>query len=259
VAGLAVGVAVLAGVGTAGAATVVLPPANAKFDYQIGAAYTPPSGVQVVSRDRLASPAPGIYNICYVNAYQTQPDEANWWIAYHNDLLLKNSSGAYVIDSGWDEILLDVSTAAKRTAVANIVNGWIDGCAAKGYKAIEPDNLDSYSRSQGKLSRSNALAYAKLLTAHAHARGLAIAQKNDTSVAASGPGTGFDFAIAEECGRYDECDFFTNAYGNHVIVIEYRSVDFTKACKAWGSQLSVVLRDRLVTAPGSGKYQYNAC
>src|SRR4051794_5544730 len=138
---LVAAVTVGVGLGTTGAqaATYTLPTANAQFDYQIGAAYTPPSGVKVVSRDRNASPAAGIYTICYINAFQVQPDELSWWKANHDDLLLKKN-GKYVIDTGWNENLIDISTAAKRTAVAAIVDGWIDGCAAKHFKAIEPDN-----------------------------------------------------------------------------------------------------------------------
>ncbi|MCL4288166.1 MAG: hypothetical protein KJ006_11045, partial [Thermoleophilia bacterium] len=53
------------------------PPANAGFDYQIGGDYPLPAGVSVVSRDWFSgSPAPDpAYSICYVNAFQTQPDE----------------------------------------------------------------------------------------------------------------------------------------------------------------------------------------
>lgn len=55
-------------------AGVRLPDAGEPFDYQLGGAYTPPTGVRTVVRDRTAAPAPGLYNICYVNAYQAQPD-----------------------------------------------------------------------------------------------------------------------------------------------------------------------------------------
>jgi hypothetical protein len=42
------------------------PPANARFDYQIGGDYGLPSGVRVVSRDWFAGRAPrGTYAICY--------------------------------------------------------------------------------------------------------------------------------------------------------------------------------------------------
>ena len=32
---------------------------------------------------------------------------------------------------------------------------------------------------------------------------------------------GLDFAVAEECGQYDECGDYADAFGNNVIVIEY--------------------------------------
>ena len=118
-----------------GVAGPPLPPANAKWDYEIGPAYTPPSGVTLVSRDREANPAPGLYNICYVNAYQTQPNEVKWWKNHHRNLLLKKADGHFVVDSYWGEILLDISTRAKRHAIADIVNGWMDGCAVDGTAA----------------------------------------------------------------------------------------------------------------------------
>jgi hypothetical protein len=256
---LAVAAVLGLGIGQADAATYTLPPANAKFDYQIGAAYTPPSGVTVVSRDRTATPAAGLYNICYVNVFQTQPDEIAWWQANHDDLLLRDSSGNYVMDGAWGENLIDVSTAAKRTAVASIVNGWIDGCASAGFKAVEPDNIDSYERSKGRLTMADSVALLQLIAPYAHSRGLAIAQKNTTALGTAGRSAGLDFAIAEECGRYKECDYFTSVYGNNVIVIEYSASAFTKACNGFGSTLSIVLRDLNVTAPGSGTYKYNAC
>ena len=252
-------VATVVVVARAEAAAIALPPANATFDYQIGDPYTPPAGVTVVSRDREANPAAGLYNICYVNAFQTQPHEAQWWQDNHDDLLLKDDDGEYVVDGEWNEILLDVSTANKRAAIADIVHEWIDGCATGGFAAVEPDNLDSWTRSDGLLTEDDAMAFASLMATHAHAAGLAIAQKNAAGIGDAGRDAGLDFAIAEECGRFDECDAYTGTYGSHVIVIEYRQRDFNRACDDWGDQLSVVLRDRNVTAPGSGTYQYDAC
>jgi len=246
------------GVAKADAATYATPRANAQFDYQIGGAYQPPSGVQVVSRDRKAAPASGLYNICYVNAFQVQPDELSWWKANHDDLLLKKN-GTYVVDKDWNENLIDISTAAKRTAVAAIVNGWIDGCASKGFKGVEPDNIDSYGRSSGLLTKSNATAYLALLASHAHNAGLAIAQKNTTELGTAGKNAGLDFAIVEECGQYDECDSYTAVFGTSVFDIEYTSSGFSKACKSVGSSISVVRRDVDVTAPGSSTYVYSAC
>ena len=257
---LAAGLSLVSLDGTATAATTyTLPPVNAPFDYQIGAAYTPPSGVQVVSRDRGAAPAAGLYNICYVNAFQVQPDEVTWWQQNHDDLLLRDADGEYVVDGDWNEIVLDIRTAAKRSALAAIVNGWIDGCDAAGFQAVEPDNIDTYDRFSDLLTRDQAVAYLSLLAPHAHADGLAIAQKNTTSLEGLGKAAGLDFAIAEECGRYSECGDYTDVYGTNLIVIEYNASGYRKACTAVGASVSVVRRDVNVTAPGSSTYVYAAC
>jgi hypothetical protein len=236
------------------------PPANATFDYQIGEAYTPPAGVTVVSRDYTASPAAGLYNICYINAFQAQTDAATWWKTNHPDLLLHDASGNLVIDKDWNEILLDYSTAAKRAALTTIVGGWIDQCASKGFKGLEPDNLDAYTRSNGLLTESEAVAYAGSLISYAHGKGLAVGQKNTADLStASAKQAGFDFAVAEQCADYSECGNYTATYGGHVIVIEYSQSQFTKACNTYGSTLSIVLRDVDVTAPGSDSYVFKTC
>ena len=236
------------------------PPANGSFDYQIGDPYTPPAGVVVVSRDHDADAAPGLYNICYVNAFQAQTGAAAWWKANHPDLLLHDANGKLVIDKDWNEILLDYSTAAKRTALTAVVGDWIDECADKGFQGLEPDNLDAYTRSKGLLSESQAMAYAASLITYAHDKGLAVGQKNtaDLSTAAARQ-AGFDFAVTEQCADYDECQRYTATYGNHVFVIEYSRSQFTKACNTYGSTLSIVLRDVDVTAPGSESYAFKTC
>jgi hypothetical protein len=240
---------------TAAEAAVTLPPTHAKFDYQIGGAYTPPAGVQVVTRDRTASPAAGLYNICYVNAFQVQPGEQGQW---DSDLLLRDAAGKLVIDQDWGEPLLDIR-GAKAARVAAKVNGWIDGCASKGYKAIEPDNYDSYERSKNLITTAQARTYLKLLADHAHVKNLAIAQKNTVDLASYRSGIGLDFAVAEECGQYDECGNYVDYFGNNVIVIEYTNAGRTKACSGFGSTLSIVQRDVDVSTPGTSGYVRKTC
>ena len=159
--------------------------------------------------------------------------------------------------------MLDTSTAAKRRALAAIVGGWIDGCASAGFRAVEPDNLDSWARSRGAVTRADNLAFAALLIARAHARGLAIAQKNAAEVAPEGRGLGFDFAIAEECQPYHECDAYLRAYGPRVIEVEYPdnggSASFAAACRARGDRISIVYRDRDVTPPGRPGHVERRC
>jgi hypothetical protein len=258
-AALAVTVSALAGCasgdrdedGSGKPAAVRLPPRGAGFDYQIGGAYPPPEGVRVVSRDRSDSPARGLYNICYVNAFQAQPAERSSWPA---DLLLRDARGGLVIDEDWDEPLLDIRTPAKRDRVAKRVNGWIDGCADKGFDAVEPDNYDSYTRSGGLLDTADATAFMALLSRHAHARHLAIAQKNTAELAGQRRRAGLDFAVTEECGQYDECGVYAKAFDDRVVDVEYTDHGLKAARARWGGRLSIVRRDRDVSAPGSAAY-----
>ncbi|UJR83246.1 endo alpha-1,4 polygalactosaminidase [Sandaracinus amylolyticus] len=235
-----------------------LPPANAGFDYQLGGAYSPPDGVQIVSRDRTESPAAGIYNLCYVNGFQAQPDASEWWLAEHPDLVLRDAGGDPVIDRDWDEMLLDTRTPEKRAALAEIVGGWIEQCADDGFDAIEIDNLDSYARSEGLLTQDQAVAFMRLLSDVAHARGLAIAQKNSTELLARRAEMGTDFAVAEECNRYDECGDYVDAYGDGVLVIEYRRADFDTGCADF-PDLSIVLRDLDLVPLGTAGYVRDDC
>ena len=235
-----------------------LPPVNGGVDYQLGGAYPPPTGVVIVSRDRTAAPAAGIYNICYVNGFQIQPDEEQLWLQQYPDLILRDGNGTPVVDPDWDEMLIDVSTPAKRTQVAAIVDGWIAGCAAAGFAALEIDNLDSFTRSQGLLTEDDAVAAMRLYSDAAHARGMPAAQKNSAELVGRRAELGTDFVVAEECNRYDECDVYTGAYGDHVIVIEYRQADFTAGCAAFPG-LSIVLRDLDLVPIGTAGYVFAGC
>ncbi|MFJ9817589.1 endo alpha-1,4 polygalactosaminidase [Streptomyces sp. NPDC101151] len=230
---------------------VRLPPRHAGFDYQIGGAYPPPSGVRIVSRDRSDSPAAGLYNICYVNAFQAQPQERSSW---PDDLLLRDARGRVVIDEDWNEPLLDLRTPAKRERVAERVNTWIDGCAEKGFDAVEPDNYDSYTRSRHLLTAADATAFMRLLSRHAHARHLAIGQKNTAELAGQRRRAGLDFAVAEECGQYDECEVYAKAFDDRVVDIEYTDSGLRKALGRWGGRLSIVRRDVKVSTPGKAEY-----
>jgi hypothetical protein len=235
-----------------------LPPANAGLDYQLGGAYAPPAGVEVLSRDRNASPAAGLYNICYVNGYQTQPDEEQWWLDEHPDLLLRDQNGDPFIDPDWDEIVLDITTEDKRQALAEIVGGWIVQCGSDGFDAVEIDNLDTYSRSDGMITEDHAVAFMSLLSSSAHDHGLAIAQKNSTEILDRQPELGTDFAVAEECNRWSECADYTDVYGDQVYVIEYRREDFDLGCTDF-PELSIVLRDLDLVPAGSSGYVFDGC
>src|SRR6476661_7379775 len=92
------------------AVTPALPPVDADWDYQLGGNRAVPDHVTVVDRDRKAEPLEGAYSICYVNGFQTQPDEKRFW-RDHWSLVLKRD-GEPVVDSAWGEWLLDIRTPA---------------------------------------------------------------------------------------------------------------------------------------------------
>jgi hypothetical protein len=222
------------------------PPAGTDFDYQLGGNRPVPGRVGIVVRDRNAAPAAGRYSVCYVNGFQTQPDERRFW-RKHWRLVLKRN-GQPVVDDAWGEWLLDIRTPTRRRKLARIVGRWINGCAADGFAGVEFDNLDSFARSRGLLDRRDSTAFARLLVRRAHAAGLAAAQKNRAQW--DGTAVGFDFAIAEECARWRECGSYVAHYGSRVLAVEYRRRDFRRACRAWSDRISVVRRDLALSRHG---------
>ncbi|MDZ5619969.1 endo alpha-1,4 polygalactosaminidase [Nocardioides bizhenqiangii] len=217
-------------------------------DYQLGGVRDDlPDDVGIVVRDRKAAPLAGRYNVCYVNGFQTQPDERRFWREHHWRLVLKDD-GRPVVDSAWGEWVLDIRTREKRRALARIVGGWTDRCADDGFDAVEYDNLDSFSRSHRLVTRRHAKAFARLLVGRAHDAGLPVGQKNWAEW--DGSTIGFDFAVAEECGRWRECRRYAASYGDHVLAIEYRRRDFRRTCTGYGERWPVVLRDLALTPRG---------
>ncbi|MBF4514114.1 endo alpha-1,4 polygalactosaminidase [Plantibacter sp. VKM Ac-2885] len=245
-----------------GVREVVQPPAASQFDYQLGGPYTPPKGVSVLERDRTAKPAQSLYNICYVNGFQTQPSESKAFAKAHPDLVLQKN-GIPIVDPGWeDEYIFDTSTQAKRVQLTNIVRSWIDDCAKSGYAAVEIDNLDSYTRSQGLLSADDNLALAREYATVAHASGLAIAQKNTADLAPKLKAMGYDFAVTESCYKFKECASYTDLY-QAVFDIEYTDElgesGFSQACTDPARPASMILRDHFLVTPSDGEYVYRSC
>ncbi|MEP7089813.1 MAG: endo alpha-1,4 polygalactosaminidase [Nocardioidaceae bacterium] len=241
---------------------VPAPPVNAPADYQLGAAYRPADAVRVVTRDRDARPA-GRYDVCYVNAFQTQPGELRWWQRHHPRLLLR-VGGRPLRDAGWpDEVLLDTRTADRRSELGGVLGRWAARCAAAGDEGLEPDNLDSWTRSRHRLTRVDNLAVARLLVRSGHRAGLAVAQKNTAELTgAEVRRTGFDFAVAEDCEVYAECDAYRRLYGAHVIEVEYADqgrAGYRRACAARGDVWSILYRDRDLRAPGQRGYLRSGC
>ena len=238
-------------------------PGGAQADYQLGGAYPVPAGTAVVTRDSSAEPAPGVYSICYVNGFQSQPGETAGWLRDHPGLVLGGAADP-VVDAGWpDEIIFDTSTDRRRAAIVTALRPTLERCAAAGFNAVEIDNLDSFTRSGSALTAADNIALVALFAAETHGLGLAIGQKNSAELAARlRAEVGFDFAVTEECDRFAECGVYTDAYGDDVLDIEYTDDlrdSFAEACARVDRPRSMVLRDRELVANTDPGYAFERC
>ncbi|MFP7832766.1 endo alpha-1,4 polygalactosaminidase [Marisediminicola sp. LYQ134] len=237
-------------------------PEGILVDYQLGGGYAPAPGVEGVVRDSTDVPEPGLYSICYVNAFQSQPGDREEWLDERPELVLTGEGGEPVVDPGWpDELLLDTSTATNRARLAEFVDRDIRSCASAGFSAVEFDNLDSFSRSGGALSVDAAMDFARLIVDLAHESGLAAAQKNAVEFAERARAeAGFDFAVVEQCHEFDECAVVAATYGDAVVDVEYSDASaFADACADPDRVSSTIRRDRDLTTPDSPDHVFEAC
>jgi hypothetical protein len=137
------------------------------------------------------------------------------------------------LDGFPDERWLDVRAV---DVLGPILEARMDTCRAKGFDAVEADNVDGYANDTGfDLTGDDQLRFNRFLAAAAHARGLSIGLKNDLDqVAALEPA--FDWALDEQCFQYEECAKlrpFVDA-GKAVFVAEYRAGAFCGRARADG-------------------------
>jgi hypothetical protein len=91
---------------------------------------------------------------------------------------------------------------------APILERRIAMCARKGFDAVEPDNVAGWENKTGfAISAADQLRFNRWIARQVHARGMAVALKNDGRQAAQLLGS-FDFAIVEECFQYEECGLY---------------------------------------------------
>jgi hypothetical protein len=152
---------------------------------------------------------------------------------------------------GWEgEKWLDIR---RIDALGPILRSRMDLCQAKGFDGIEPDNLDGYLNETGfPIRAEDQLAFNRWLAQEAHARGLAIALKNDADQAADLL-PDFDFALLEDCFAQDWCELllpFLHA-GKPVLDAEYTDTgitpdEFCPRAKALG--VTAILKHRELDA-----------
>ncbi|GGX48424.1 endo alpha-1,4 polygalactosaminidase [Saccharospirillum salsuginis] len=150
--------------------------------------------------------------ICYFSAgsYENwRPDAAQF----------NPESLGHTLDGWADERWLDV----RDPSLEPIMKARLDLAAEKGCDGVEPDNVDGYANHTGfNLTGDDQLGFNRFLAREAHARGLAIALKNDLDQIEDLVDD-FDFAINEECFAYNECEALTPFIeaGKPVLNVEY--------------------------------------
>ena len=151
--------------------------------------------------------------VCYMNAGGWEgwrPDAGE----FHESIIGAN------LDDWEGERWLDIR---RIDILAPIMEARMDSCRDKGFDGIEPDNIDGYLNDTGfPLDYDDQLEYNIWLAETAHARGLSIGLKNDMDQAPELLAH-FDWALNEECFRYEECETllpFIEA-GKAVFNVEY--------------------------------------
>jgi hypothetical protein len=107
-----------------------------------------------------------------------------------------------------DERWLDVS---RFRLFAKPLRERIAMCARKGFDAVEPDNVAGWEPENAtgfQITYGDQLRFNRWIARQVHARGMAVALKNDGRQVKDLAGF-FDFAIVEQCFQYDECGYYT--------------------------------------------------
>lgn len=158
--------------------------------------------------------ADGRHVLCYL--------DAGSWEPYRPDAARFPASVKGKAVQGWeDERWLDIR---RLDVLKPLMAARLDRCAAKGFDGVEYDWIDGYVQDTGfPLTRADQLRYDRWLAKAAHARGLAVAQKNGPGLVKALVET-WDMAVVEECFQYHECWQYTPYLdaGKPVAVVEYQ-------------------------------------
>ena len=215
-------------------------------------------GANSTMADVAAIHAAGAIAVCYVDVgtlEQGRPDYADFPTAVIGPAV-----------QGWPGENWLLVTAANQGVILPLMKArFADWCQAKGFDAIEPDNLDAWTNISNVTEADN-VAYDLAIGQLAHALPLSIGLKNvmtdlDPSQYASFLAV-FDWALNEQCYEYSECGVYTASgsflpAGKAVFDVEY---NVTPTCtQADQAHMNAQKTDLdLVGATDTG-YEYTPC
>jgi hypothetical protein len=197
-----------------------VPPANVTWNWQLTGTVNISDRYQLYGIDgfdNTAATVQEIHNqgsraVCYISAGSWEnwrPDASQFPTSVRGRNL-----------DGWPgEKFLDI----RQPIVRQLMLARMDMCKAKGFDAVEPDNIDTYQANNGfNLTAQDQINYNIWLAQTAHSKGLGIALKNDLDQIPQLV-QHFDFIINEQCNQYNECaalNPFRDA-GKAVLIAEY--------------------------------------
>jgi hypothetical protein len=145
----------------------------------------------------------GLKVVCYMDAgtYEPgRPDSSSFPASLRGNAV-----------QGWPgEYWLDVRPSGPNYAtLQSIMLARFKECQSKGFDAVEPDNIDSYTNTPGfSTSPADQIAYNEWIASTVHGLGMAVFQKNDLDqISTLLPY--FDGILDEECNHNSECDTLT--------------------------------------------------
>ncbi len=207
--------------GTAAASGWWQPTPGLEWQVQFSGSIDTTAGADVFDLDGFDTPRSlvaslhddGRRTVCYVNA--------GAWESWRSDAGRYPASVKGRQLDGWPgERWLDIR---RLDVLKSIIRERVAMCAAKGFDAVEFDNVDGYANRTGfPLEAADQLRYNRWLARAAHDAGLGVGLKNTLGLAQELE-PHFDFALLEQCFQFQECalaDPFVRA-GKPVIDIEY--------------------------------------
>jgi hypothetical protein len=215
-------------------------------------------GENSTASDVAAIHAKGAIAVCYVDVGTLEEGRSDY-----NDFPASVVGPAV---QGWPGENWLLVTAANQSAILPLMKArFVNWCQAKGFDAIEPDNLDGWTNISN-ITEADNLTYDLAIGELAHTLPLSIGLKNlMTDLAPSQYPTFlsvFDWALNEQCYEYQECGAYTAAgsfvpAGKAVWDVEYNvSPDCAQANEV---HMNAQLTDLDLVGATSSGYAYTPC
>jgi len=166
--------------------------------------------------------AAGHIVICYV--------DVGGWEPYRSDASQFPASVIGNKEAGWNEKYLDIRSPTVRT----LMQARFVAAQSKGCSGIEPDVLDTWQNNSGfPITEADEVNYITWIGTTVHSLGMLAAQKNVPELTSKLVGL-LDFAIEEDCFKYQECKSYTPyvGLGKAVLGAEYGTYSATKCSRA---------------------------